>query len=100
MSDTVGKITATQHLQNRIKACTVNIHQTPQKTPQGKLQLKSKFGYIIINQTDELEKLKVSVTFNDKERTEVSNHRIVCQNIYYVPCRKKLKHMVLTGTVC
>lgn len=38
LSDTVAKITATQHVQSRIKACTVNI-------PPRKQRLKSKFGY-------------------------------------------------------
>lgn len=39
LSDTVAKISATQHVQSRIKACTVNIYVRP-KNPREKKPIK------------------------------------------------------------
>lgn len=66
------------------------------KSPPEK-QLKSKLGYIV-DHTDKLETLKVGVTSNEKESTAANTHMIACKNIYYMPCKKKLKRVAVTGT--
>lgn len=62
----MAKITATQHVQSRIKACVVNISQS-QKKPRDKQQLKSRFDYTGYDTDKWKKKLKVGVILNEKE---------------------------------